>query len=97
MNEVIHCFLFCINYWQKAFDEKDDDIKEVFDAARNGFEDVNERLKNQGCDEINMPKVMGRMQYNIFYERHPDFLRRNVPTPTPTHTHSGSGGGRPTP
>ena len=32
MNEVIHCFLFCINYWQKAFDEKDDDVKEVFDA-----------------------------------------------------------------
>ncbi len=59
-------------------------IKEVFDAARNGFEDVNERLKNQGCDEISMPKVMGRMQYRIFYERHPEFLRRNTNNNTNT-------------
>lgn len=53
-------------------------LKEIFDAARNGFEDVNERLKNNGCDEINMPKVMGRLQYLVFYDRHPQFLRRNT-------------------
>ncbi len=53
-------------------------IKEVFDAARNGFEDVNERLKNSGCDEIAMPKVMGRLQYDAFYDKHPEFLRRNA-------------------
>ena len=52
--------------------------KEIFDAARNSFEDVNERLKNNGCDEISMPKVMGRLQYDIFYTRHPEFLRRNT-------------------
>ncbi len=72
-------------------------IKEVFDAARNGFEDVNERLKNNGCDEINMPKVMGRLQYDAFYDKHPEFLRRNVNTnaPTPTNTHGGAGGRNP--
>lgn len=58
-------------------------IKEVFDAARNGFEDVNERLKNNGCDEIAMPKVMGRLQYDAFYDEHPEFLRRNVNTNNP--------------
>ena len=71
-------------------------LKEIFDAARNGFEDVNERLKNNGCDEINMPKVMGRLQYLIFYDRHPEFLRRNNNTntpPSPVHTPSTNGNG----
>jgi len=31
-NEVIHCFLFCIKYEERIFDENDEDIKEVFDA-----------------------------------------------------------------
>ena len=69
-------------------------LKEIFDAARNGFEDVNERLKNNGCDEIAMPKVMGRLQYDIFYDKHPEFLRRN-PTnnqaPKTNNTNGGSG------
>ena len=72
-------------------------IKEVFDAARNSFEDINERLKNCGCDEINMPKVMGRLQYDAFYDKHPEFLRRNANTntaPTPTNTHNNGGNSR---
>ena len=32
INEVIHCFLFCINYWDRTFDEKDEETKEIFDA-----------------------------------------------------------------
>ena len=80
-------------------------LKEIFDAARNGFEDVNERLKNNGCDEINMPKVMGRLQYLIFYDRHPQFLRKNnanantnantPPTPTRAPNTNGNGGRNP--
>lgn len=71
-------------------------LKEIFDAARNSFEDVNERLKNNGCDEISMPKVMGRLQYDIFYDRHPEFLRRNAnsntntPQPSKGNTNNGS-------
>ncbi len=73
--------------------------KEIFDAARNSFEDVNERLKNCGCDEINMPKVMGRLQYDAFYDKHPEFLRRNTntntaPAPAPTNTHNNGGNSR---
>ena len=32
LDEVIHCFLFCIKYEGRIFDEKDEDIQEVFDA-----------------------------------------------------------------
>lgn len=80
-------------------------LKEIFDAARNGFEDVNECLKNNGCDEISMPKVMGRLQYLIFYDRHPEFLRKNnanantnantPPAPTRAPNTNGNGGRNP--
>jgi hypothetical protein len=30
MNEAIHCFLFCIKFEQRIFDENEDEIKEVF-------------------------------------------------------------------
>jgi len=32
MNEIIHCFLFCIKFDERIFDENDEDMKEVFDA-----------------------------------------------------------------
>lgn len=32
MNEVFHCFLFCIKYEERIFDENDEDILEVFKA-----------------------------------------------------------------
>ena len=32
MNEIIHCFLFCIKFEERIFDENDDEMKEVFDA-----------------------------------------------------------------
>ena len=32
VNEIIHCFLFCIKYEERIFDEKDKDMMEVFDA-----------------------------------------------------------------
>ena len=31
INEVIHCFLFCIKYEERIFDEKDNDMIKVFD------------------------------------------------------------------
>ena len=32
LNEEIHCFLFCIKFEERIFDENDEDMKEVFDA-----------------------------------------------------------------
>ena len=32
MNEVIHCFLFCIKFQERIFDENDKDMMEVFDS-----------------------------------------------------------------
>ena len=32
LNEVVHCFLFCIKFEERIFDENDEDMKEVFDA-----------------------------------------------------------------
>ena len=32
VNEIIHCFLFCIKFQERIFDEKDSEMKEVFDA-----------------------------------------------------------------
>ena len=32
LNEVVHCFLFCIKFQARIFDENDEDMKEVFDA-----------------------------------------------------------------
>lgn len=31
-NEAIHCFLFCIKYEERLFDEKDKEMKNIFDA-----------------------------------------------------------------
>ena len=32
VSEVIHCFLFCIKFEERIFDEKDEDMKEIFDS-----------------------------------------------------------------
>ena len=32
LNEVVHCFLFCIKFEERTFDENDEEMKEVFDA-----------------------------------------------------------------
>ncbi len=32
LNEEIHCFLFCIKFEERIFDENDEDMKEVFDT-----------------------------------------------------------------
>ncbi len=31
INEIIHCFLFCIKFDERIFDEKDNEMKKVFD------------------------------------------------------------------
>ena len=35
INEIIHCFLFCIKYGVRIFDEKDKEIKNLFDTLLN--------------------------------------------------------------
>lgn len=32
INEVIHCFLFCIKFEERLFDDNDKEMKEVFDT-----------------------------------------------------------------
>ena len=71
-NEIIHCFLFCIKYEERIFDEEDEDMKKVFDVIfglqiRTFFIVTNSEKENT--------REFERFKTNII--NHLDFVKRN--------------------